>query len=74
MNDSFAAVVEEVKNLSIEEKLELQALIEKYLAEERRQQIYENYQAGLSELNEGKLAFSGDMDTLREMLNDWNSL
>jgi hypothetical protein len=48
----------------------LQALIEKYLTEERRQEIFENYQASLNESNEGKLVFSGDADTLKGMLND----
>ncbi len=70
MKDSFAEVVEEVKNLSTEEKLELQTLIERYLAEERRQEIYENYQASLNELNEGKLVFSSDANMLKGMLND----
>lgn len=70
MKDSFAEVVEEVKNLSLEEKLELQALIEKYLSEEKRQEIFNNYQSSLSELNEGKLLFSSEADTLKGMLND----
>lgn len=70
MKDSFAEVVEEVKNLSTEEKLELQVLIEKYLVEERRQEIYENQQESLRELKEGDLVFSGDTDVLRGMLND----
>ena len=70
MRDSFAEVVEEVKNLSIEEKLELQILIEKYLTEERRQEIYDNYQVSLNELNEGKLVFSNDVNVLKGMLND----
>jgi hypothetical protein len=70
MKDSFAEVVEEVKNLSLEEKLELRALIENYLAEERRQEIFDNYQSSLDELKEGKLAFSSDVDTLKGMLND----
>ncbi|MDQ3252324.1 MAG: hypothetical protein M3R15_00205 [Acidobacteriota bacterium] len=70
MKDSFAEVVEEVKNLSTEEKLELQTLIEKYLAEERRQEIYENYQASLNELKEGKLVFSSDANMLKGMLSD----
>lgn len=70
MRDSFAAVVEEVKNLSTEEKLELRTLIEKYLVEERRQEIYENHQASLRELHEGDLAFSSDPETLKGMLND----
>ncbi len=70
MKDSFAEVVEEVKNLSSEEKLELRILIEKYLAEEKRQEIYENYQASVKELNEGSLVFSSDVNTLKGMLGD----
>jgi hypothetical protein len=70
MKDSFAEVVEEVKNLSSEEKLELHILIEKYLAEEKRQEIYENYQASVNELNEGDLVFSSDVKTLKGMLSD----
>ncbi len=70
MKDSFAEVVEEVKALSTEEKLELQLLIEKYLIEERRQEIHENYQASQKELNEGKLSFSNDVSVLKGMLND----
>ncbi len=70
MKDSFAEVVEDVKNLSSEEKLELHSLIEKYLTEEKRQEIYENYQASVNELNEGDLAFSSDVNTLKGMLSD----
>jgi hypothetical protein len=70
MKDSFAEVVEEVKNLSTEEKMELQALIEKYLAEERRQEMFDNYQASLDELKEGELVFTSDTDTLKGMLDD----
>jgi hypothetical protein len=70
MKDSFAEVVEEVKNLSTEEKLELQTLIERYLAEERRQEILESHQASLDELREGELVFSSDVKTLKGMLDD----
>jgi hypothetical protein len=70
MKDSFAEVVEEVKNLSTEEKVELRILIEKYLTEEKRQEIYDNYQAGLNELKEDKLVFSSDVNILKGMLND----
>lgn len=69
MKNNFAEVVEEVKNLSAEEKQELQLLIEKYLIEERRQKIYENYQYSLDELKEDKLVFSSDADALKGMLN-----
>lgn len=70
MKDSFADVFEEVKNLSTEEKRELQSLIEKYLAEEKRQQILESHQASLRELDEGQLVFSSDVNALKGMLDD----
>ena len=70
MKDSFAEVVEEVKNLSTEEKLELHLLIEKYLAEEKRQEIYENYQGSLNELKEDTLVFSSAVNVLKGMLDD----
>lgn len=53
MSSSFAEIVEGVQALSIEEKLELHDLIEKYLIEERREEIYQNYIDGLSELQDG---------------------
>ena len=40
MSSSFAEIVEEIKALSIPEKQELHELIEKYLIEERREEIY----------------------------------
>jgi hypothetical protein len=70
MKDSFAEVVEDVKNLSTEEKIELQILIERYLAEERRQAIYDNYQSSLKELKEDKLVFSSDLNILKGTLDD----
>jgi len=69
MNHSFAEIVEEVKQLSTEEKAGLQELLEKYLIEERRQKIYENYQASLEELQGNTLTFSSDTDQLRELLS-----
>jgi len=68
MGSSFAELVEEVKTLSVREKEELQQLIEKYLIEERRDEILDNYVHSLTELEEGKLQFSNDMDTLKGML------
>ena len=68
MSSSFAELVEEVKTLSVQEKEELQQLIEKYLIEERRDEMLDNYVHSLSELDEGKLEFSSNTDTLKEML------
>jgi hypothetical protein len=68
MSTSFADIVEEVKTLSIQEKQDLHQLIEKYLIEARRDEIYDSYARSTEELNQGKLEFSSDTDSLREML------
>ena len=68
MSNNFAELVEEVKALSVQEKQELQGLIENYLIEERREEIYENYLESQAELNKGEIAFSSDTDALKEML------
>ena len=68
MSTNFAEIVEEVKTLSIQEKQELHQLIEKYLIEARRDEIYDGYALSVIELDQGKLGFSSDTDELRGML------
>lgn len=68
MNANFAEIVEEMKALSIQEKRELHKLIEEYLIEARRDEIYDGYALAVSELDQGKLEFSSDADELRGML------
>jgi len=70
MNTNFAGVVEEVKHLSFDEKLELKELLENYLIEERRQEITENYEKSAIEFESGELKFSSNLDELKEMLDD----
>ncbi len=68
MSGNFSEIVEEMKALSSEEKQELHHLLEKYLIEERRDEIHDSYIHSLTELNEGKLEFSNDTDELKGML------
>lgn len=68
MNQKYNTLVEEVKKLSVEEKEELKFLIEKYLVEERRDEIFKNYQESMKEVEEEQLEFSGDIKRLKEML------
>ena len=68
MSSNFADVVEDVKALSTQEKQELHQLIEKYLIEARREEIYDAYASSLTELDQGKLEFSSDTDGLKGML------
>jgi len=69
MSQNFAQVVEAVKELSLAEKEELQELLRKYAIEERRQELLEDLEASLQEWREGKLTFSGDIDTLKQDLS-----
>jgi len=50
MSQKYNTLVEEVKKLSVEEKEELKFLIEKYLVEERREEIFKNYQESKKEI------------------------
>ena len=68
MSQKYNVLVEEVKKLSVEEKEELKFLIEKYLVEERREEIFKNYQESKREIEEEQLEFSGDIKRLKEML------
>ena len=69
MSQTFAEVVEDVKQLCPAEKEELQELLKKYLIEERRRQIRENGEAGLKEFREGKLESFSDVDDLMDSLS-----
>jgi len=62
---NFSDVVETIKNLSFEEKQEIQALLAQYLREERREAIYNNYQISLDEEQQGELNFSSNIDELK---------
>ena len=67
---SFSDVVETIKNLSFEEKQEIQALLAQYLREERREAIYSNYQKSRLEEQNSKLIFSSNVDGLKQLIED----
>jgi hypothetical protein len=69
MSQTFADIVEDVKQLSPEEKAELQELLKKYLIEEKRRAILENAEAGLKEYREGKLQSFSTVDELMDSLS-----
>lgn len=62
MNTNFAGVVEDIKQLSFDEKRELKDLLESYLIEERRHEILENGEQSKRELENGELKFSSNTD------------
>lgn len=67
---SFSDVVESIKNLSTEEKHEIQLLLQQYLREERRDEIYENFRVAQAEQQKGKLKFSSDIKTLKQLITE----
>jgi len=67
---TFSEVVESVKNLSTDEKEEIKLLIERYLIEEKREEIYQNYLLSQQRQQEGKLNFSSDIDELMNSLEE----
>ena len=69
MNRTFAEIVEDVQQLSLAEKEELQELLRKYLIDERRSEIRENAEAGLKEYREGKLQPFTNIDELMDSLS-----
>jgi hypothetical protein len=69
MSKKFSDLVEGVKALTTAEKEELQDLIEKYLIEERRHDIHDNYVQSKRELDSGKLEFSSNTGKLKRMLS-----
>lgn len=69
MSKNFAGVVEDVQQLSFDEKRELKDLLELYLVEEKRREILENGEQSKRELENGELEFSSNADELMETLN-----
>jgi len=66
----FNELVEAIRSLSFEEKKEIKDLIEKYLIEERREEIYLNYLESLEELKKGKIKFLKRVDELKKNLEE----
>jgi hypothetical protein len=65
---TFNDLIETIKNLSIEEKQEIQILLQQYLREEHRNKIYNNFQMSLVEEKEGKLKFASNLEQLRQVI------
>jgi hypothetical protein len=67
---SFSDVVEAIKILSHEEKKEIQLLLNQYLREERREEMYENFIESKQEQKSGKLQFSSDVEALKQLIEE----
>ena len=67
---TFSDLVETVKDLSIDEKEELQMLLKQYLREERREEIYEHFKLAQAEEQRGNLEYSANIDELKRSIEE----
>lgn len=67
---TFSDVVETIKNLSTDEKQELQLLLKQYLREEHREEMYQNFKSAQVEQQKGELEFSANINELRIMIEE----
>lgn len=68
MSIGFEKIVNEIKNMPLEAKKEIKTLVEKYIIEERREEIFANYKKSKGEGLKGKLIFSKKVDELKELI------
>jgi len=66
---SFTEIVDNIQNLPFDEKLEIKNLLDKYLIEERREEIYQNHLSAVEMADKGELKFSSNTDELMKMLD-----
>ncbi|MFM7363492.1 MAG: hypothetical protein ACKO11_03090 [Cuspidothrix sp.] len=66
----FTDVVEAIKGFSIEEKVQIQLLLQQYLREERREEIYQNLQSAKREEENRELTFSANIDELKQLMEE----
>lgn len=67
---TFHDVVEGIKSLSMDEKQEISILLQQYIREERRDQIYDNFQLALVEEQKGELKFSSNINELKQLIDE----
>lgn len=70
MNITFDGLMDRVRELTLDEKEEMRFVIERTIAEERREDIYENYITSKKESQKCKLEFSSDLDRLKKMVDE----
>jgi hypothetical protein len=70
MKNSFDNLVDDVRNLSLDEKIEIKLILNKSIIEDKRKKILSNYQKSKKEFKENKLTFSNDIKKLNKILNN----
>ena len=64
----FNSIVDTIYNLSLEDRVELKSLLERNIADSRRNEISSNYKKAQAELKNNKMKFSSNIQELKKML------
>ena len=70
MSTNFAGVVDEVRQLSLEERRELIDVLEQSIIDEHREDILENGEDAKRAFRKGELKLYSDVDEMMQALND----
>jgi len=68
MHLEYNKIVNDIRNLPLEEKEEIKALLEKYIIEERRAEIYADYKRSRRESRNRRLTFSSRIAELKKTI------
>jgi len=68
MQMTFNDLINKIRNLSLDEKIEIKEIIEKSILDERRKEIQKHYLESKKEYKNGKLKFSSNISKLKKMI------
>ena len=66
----FCDITESIQSMKIEEKIELKELLNHYLVEEQRDNIYQNFTKSRKEIKSGKIEYFKSAEELRNALEN----
>lgn len=69
MQITFSDLVNNVRNLSLTEKIEIKEIVEKSIIEERRKEIHDYYQDSKQKYKKNELKFSNNIKKLQKMID-----
>lgn len=69
MQTTFSDLVNNIRNLSLTEKIEIKEIVEKSIIDERRKEIHDYYLESKQEHKQNKLKFSNDISQLKKMID-----
>ncbi len=68
MNATFNDLVENVRSLTLPEKMEIKSIVENSIIQEKRKKLRKNYLKAKKDYEENKLEFTSNIDKLKDMM------